>query len=269
MRRFPSWEGSCLNSVWFAVLICFLAGAGAGLGTGFAGMSAATVISPMLITFLGLPAYEAIGIALASDVLASAASASTYAKNGSIDIKNGIVMMCGVLSMTLVGSWLSSFLPDTALGGTSVVMTLVLGLRFLFFPITSENRTIRASSHAAQLIKGALGGAAIGSICGFFGAGGGMMMLFVLTSLLGYEVKTAVGTSVFVMTFSALTGAASHFALSGAPQPLLLVLCVVFTLLWAQIAARIATRASTLALNRMIGVILTGLGLVLIAVKFF
>ena len=39
----------------FRFLICFIAGLGAGLGTGFAGMSAAAVISPMLITFLGLP----------------------------------------------------------------------------------------------------------------------------------------------------------------------------------------------------------------------
>ena len=55
----------------FKFIICFVAGIGAGLGTGFAGMSAAAVISPMLITFLDLPAYEAVGIALASDVLAS------------------------------------------------------------------------------------------------------------------------------------------------------------------------------------------------------
>ena len=47
--------------------VCFIAGMGAGLGTGFAGMSAAAVISPMLITFLGMPAYQAVGIALASD----------------------------------------------------------------------------------------------------------------------------------------------------------------------------------------------------------
>lgn len=64
----------------FKFLICFIAGIGAGLGTGFAGMSAAAVISPMLITFLGMPAYEAVGIALASDVLASAVSAYTYGK---------------------------------------------------------------------------------------------------------------------------------------------------------------------------------------------
>ena len=59
-------------------VVCFIAGIGAGLGTGFAGMSAAAVISPMLITFLGMDPYMAVGIALASDVLASAVSAYTY-----------------------------------------------------------------------------------------------------------------------------------------------------------------------------------------------
>lgn len=62
------------------VLVCLLAGLGAGLGTGFAGMSAAAVISPMLITFLGMEPYEAVGIALASDVLASAQARGHTAK---------------------------------------------------------------------------------------------------------------------------------------------------------------------------------------------
>ena len=56
----------------FKAIICILAGLGAGLGTGFAGMSAAAVISPMLIAFLNMDPYMAVGIALASDVLASA-----------------------------------------------------------------------------------------------------------------------------------------------------------------------------------------------------
>lgn len=253
----------------FEVLICFLAGAGAGLGTGFAGMSAATVISPMLVTFLGLPAYDAIGIALASDVLASAVSARTYAKSGALDIKNGLVMMAGVLSMTMVGSWLSTFMPNNTLGGFSVVMTLILGLRFLLLPVTSPNRTIQGSRRWVQIVKGAAGGAAIGLVCGFFGAGGGMMMLMVLTMLLGYELKTAVGTSVFVMTFSALTGAVSHFALGSPPRMDLLILCVIFTLLWAQIAAKIATRADAKLLNRLTGAILTILGVILAALNFF
>ena len=43
----------------FTILVTFFAGMGAGLGTGFAGMSAAAVISPMLITFLDVDPYMA------------------------------------------------------------------------------------------------------------------------------------------------------------------------------------------------------------------
>ena len=42
------------------ILVTFFAGMGAGLGTGFAGMSAAAVISPVLITFLGMDPYMAV-----------------------------------------------------------------------------------------------------------------------------------------------------------------------------------------------------------------
>ena len=86
------------------ILVTFFAGMGAGLGTGFAGMSAAAVISPMLITFLKVDPYMAVGIALASDVLASAVSAYTYKKSNNLDVKNGIIMMCSVLAFTFLGS---------------------------------------------------------------------------------------------------------------------------------------------------------------------
>ena len=93
------------------LIVCIIAGLGAGVGTGLAGLSAAAVISPMLITFLGFPAYEAVGISLASDVLASAVSAYTYGKHKNLDIKNGLVMLLAVLVFTLVGSWAASRMP--------------------------------------------------------------------------------------------------------------------------------------------------------------
>ena len=95
----------------FKFFICFVAGIGAGLGTGFAGMSAAAVISPMLIAFLHMDPYLAVGIALASDVLASAVSAYTYGKNKNLDIRNGLVMMAFVLLFTMVGSYRGSQYP--------------------------------------------------------------------------------------------------------------------------------------------------------------
>ncbi len=249
------------------LLICFLAGTGAGLGTGFAGMSAAAVISPMLITFLGMPAYEAVGIALASDVLASAVSAYTYGKNKNLDIKNGLVMMAAVLIFTLVGSWVASKVPNRTMGSFSVFMTMLLGIKFIVKPVMTTKETMAAVSVKKRLVQSAVCGTAVGFICGFIGAGGGMMMLLLLTSVLGYELKTAVGTSVFIMAFTAFTGAVSHFAIGGIPDTRCLIFCVAFTLLWARIAAMLANKASAKTLNRATGVVLTILGAAILTVN--
>lgn len=250
------------------LLVCFFAGMGAGLGTGFAGMSAAAVITPMLVTFLGMPAYSAVGIALASDVLASAVSAWTYHKNKNLDIKNGIVMMISVLVFTMVGSWVSSMVPNTTMGSFSTFMTLILGIKFIVKPVMATKESMAAVDPKKRVIQSILCGAMIGFICGFVGAGGGMMMLLILTSVLGYELKTAVGTSVFIMTFTALTGSVSHFAIDGAPDWLVLVLCVVFTFIWARIAAKFANKASAITLNRATGVVLVVLGVVILGFNF-
>lgn len=249
-------------------IVCFVAGMGAGLGTGFAGMSAAAVISPMLIAFLGVPAYEAVGIALASDVLASAVSAYTYGKHKNLDIKNGLVMMAAVLCFTLVGSWVSSLVPGQAMGSFSIFMTLLLGIKFIVRPVMTTKEAMAGVSPKKRFVQSVACGALIGLICGFVGAGGGMMMLLILTSVLGYELKTAVGTSVFIMTFTALTGAVSHFAIGGAPDLWCLVLCVLSTLLWARIAARFANKAKPITLNRATGVVLSLLGVSIIAVNY-
>ncbi|NCE63123.1 sulfite exporter TauE/SafE family protein [Pseudoflavonifractor sp. 524-17] len=251
----------------YTFLICFLAGAGAGLGTGFAGMSAAAVISPMLITFLHLPAYEAVGIALASDVLASAVSAWVYHRNKNLDVRGGLVMMAAVLLFTLAGSWLASLVPNQTMGSFSVFMTLLLGIKFILRPVMATKEAMAGVSQRRRLVRSAMCGVMVGLICGFVGAGGGMMMLLVLTSVLGYELKTAVGTSVFIMAFTAFTGAASHFAIGGMSDLLCLCLCVVSTLLWARIAAKLANRASAAALNRATGVILVLLGTVILGVN--
>ena len=252
----------------YKLFICFVAGIGAGLGTGFAGMSAAAVISPMLITFLGVPAYEAVGIALASDVLASAVSAYTYGKNKNLDIKNGLVMMAFVLCFTLVGSWAASLLPNSTMGGFSTFMTLLLGIKFIVRPVMTTKESMATVSRKKRILQSMICGVVIGLICGFVGAGGGMMMLLILTSVLGYELKTAVGTSVFIMTFTVFTGAVSHFTFGSAPDPWCLIFCVLSTLLWARIAAKFANKASAIVLNRATGVVLTILGAAILAVNY-
>ena len=242
------------------ILVTFFAGMGAGLGTGFAGMSAAAVISPMLITFLHMDPYMAVGIALSSDVLASAVSAYTYGKNKNRDIKNGIIMMCSVLVFTVVGSFIASLVPSKTMGGFSTVMTFFLGVKFIVKPVMTTKESMQGVSAKKRAIQSSICGMLIGFICGFVGAGGGMMMLLILTSVLGYELKTAVGTSVFIMTFTALTGAVSHFTIGGMPDWTVWILCVVFTFIWARIAAVFANKADPKVLNRATGVVLVILG---------
>lgn len=254
--------------IMITIIVCFFAGMGAGLGTGFAGMSAAAVISPMLITFLQMDPYQAVGIALASDVLASAVSAYTYGKNKNLDIRNGLVMMAAVLLFTLAGSWLASLLPSSTMGGFSMCMTLLLGIKFIVRPVMTTKETMEHVDAKKRFIQSIVCGTLIGLICGFVGAGGGMMMLLILTSVLGYELKTAVGTSVFIMTFTALTGSVSHFAIGGMPELSTLTLCIVFTLLWARIAAKFANKAEPKTLNQATGVILTILGIAILAVNY-
>ena len=252
----------------FTIIVTFFAGMGAGLGTGFAGMSAAAVISPILITFLGIDPYIAVGIALSSDVLASAVSAYTYGKNKNLDIKNGLIMMVTVLLFTVVGSYISSLVPSATMGNFSVFMTFLLGIKFIVRPVMTTKEAMQGVSAKKRALQSVICGIIIGFICGFIGAGGGMMMLLILTSVLGYELKTAVGTSVFIMTFTAFTGAVSHFAIGGLPDPAVWILCIIFTLIWARIAAVLANKATPKTLNRATGIILVVLGVVVMAFSF-
>ncbi len=247
------------------LLVCLIAGSAAGLGTGFAGLSAATIISPMLISFLGYPWYESVGIGLAADVLASAISAYIYRRNKNVDLKNGIYMLVAVMCMTFVGSFFSQFMPDLQMGYISIIFSILMGLNFVIHPISRQRTDFLPADEKIKVRISVICGIAIGLYCGFMGVGGGMMMLFILTYVLGYDVKKAVGTSVFIMAFTALTGAASHYYFGHVQQywPTLL-LCVAFTLVCAVLSSHFANRMSTKQTNRVTGVKLLILGIAMI-----
>lgn len=251
------------------IVICIIAGLGAGIGTGLAGLSAAAVISPMLITFLKFDAYKAVGIALMSDVLASAVSAYTYGKNKNLDIKNGSVMLIAVLIFTVIGSKIASLVPNTTMGNFSVFMTFILGVKFIIKPVMTTKENQINKSFKQKIIQSIICGMLIGFICGFIGAGGGMMLLLILTSVLGYELKTAVGTSVFIMTFTAFTGAVSHIILGGIPNIKAMIICIIATFVGARFSAIFANKTSAIILNRVTGIVLVILGLAMIIVKVF
>ncbi|RKI39325.1 hypothetical protein D7V86_17365 [bacterium D16-51] len=105
---------------------------------------------------------------------------------------------------------------------------------------------------------------------GFFGSGGGMMMLIVFTAMLGYERKTAVGTSTFIMTFTALIASVSHILIE--PAIVLecwrfLVLAIVVATFFSLVSAQFANKVKGRVVGYVTGAILLVLGLSMIIIN--
>lgn len=253
-------------------VVYILAGIGAGVVTGLAGLSAAVVITPLLVSLCGWASYDAVTVALAADVLASMLTAYTYYKNKNIDIKNGILVTITAFVGTIIGSY-SGFLfsqsqPD-GLGYISMATTIFLGIKFLVKPMDKGHDAVSGSKQISwkKISLAMFFGFGIGWICGFTGSGGGILMLTVFTLLLGYNLKVAVGTSTMIMTLIALTGTISHISMGAAIDPLPMIIVIVFCLISAYVSAKFANRCEIRRLNRIVGICLACLGVVTILIK--
>ena len=259
-----------LSEEFITIFTCIIAGIGAGVGTGFAGLSAAAFIGPLLIGIVGVPAYQATGIGLASDVLASAVSAWTYYRAGNLDMKNGKKLLVMVLIGTLLGSIVAGGVNNGALGLFSIIGSVFLGIQQLQTAIRRREMHYvlpLPETPAWRRAERIIGGLVIGFICGFMGTGGGMMMLLVLTIVMGYELKVAVGTSVFIMTFTALFGSSLHFAIKGLPDFKILALCAVVTCITAWLSARLANHLPPIIARGVVGALLVGMGILMLVFK--
>ena len=268
--------------VFITILVCLAASLFAGIGTGFVGMSAAVAITPILMGFLGLPHFEATAISLASDVLASAGAAYMYHRHGNVDIKNGLLLLCTVLVFTFLGSLVAYFMPNMAMGIGTVTAISLMGLKMLIFPHTRIGKAKEGLTPRRKLVYSIVFGALIGFVCGFVGAGGGMLLLLVLTVFLGYEMHKAVGTSVFVMAFSAFAGAAFHILIEWIFQGGMntnhlslsenffnvMILCIMFTMIFSLIGSKIANYLDERKLNIISGIMLLFIAVVVIFVQY-
>ncbi|MCD8088099.1 MAG: sulfite exporter TauE/SafE family protein [Oscillospiraceae bacterium] len=257
---------------------CFIAALGAGIGTGLAGLSAATVMVPILIvlcpSFAGeTGAYHATAIALASDILGSAFTTSIYIRHRNIDLKRGWIMLVCIVGMCVAGSAAAFAVGNVVLGGFSLLLCVAIGIRFLVRPDTSRDRTVE---RGARLDKKGVAvslffGLTIGFGTGFVGSGGGMMMLVVFTAFLGMERKTAVGTSTFIMTFTALIAFVSHSMIE--PSILfddwpILILCVITETAASIVSAQFANRVNSKTVGLVTGAVLTVLGVCMVGINY-
>ncbi|MGM9593977.1 MAG: TSUP family transporter [Candidatus Onthomonas sp.] len=258
---------------WF-----FIAALGAGVGTGLAGLSAATVMVPILIvlcpSFFGeTGAYHATAIALASDILGSAFTTGIYIRHKNIDLKRGWIMMACIIAMCIAGSFAAFQVGNVVLGSFSLFLCVGIGIRFLIKPDTQREETVATGAKLdwKGVVISLFFGLTIGFGTGFIGSGGGMMMLVVFTAFLGMDRKPAVGTSTFIMTFTALIAFSSHTLID--PTILLqdwpiLVLCVVTETAASIISAQFANRVNNRTVGLVTGAVLTVLGILMLGIQY-
>ena len=251
---------------------------GAGVGTGLAGLSAATVMVPILIvlcpSFSGESGvYQATAIALASDVLGSAVTTSVYAKHKNIDLKRGWIMLVCITSMCVAGSFVAFLAGNTVLGSFSLFLTLFIGIRFLIKPDSQSKKSAQKGEklNAKGVAVSLFFGLTIGFGTGFVGTGGGMMMLIVFTAFLGMDLKTAIGTSTFIMTFTALIASVSHIIIEPSivfERMDALLLCIAVATASSLISARFANRVKNRTVGLVTGAVLTFIGGLMLCLNY-
>ena len=52
-------------------------------------------------------------------------------------------MMASVLAFTVVGSWVASKVPSATMGGFSVFMTFLLGVKFILRPVMTTKEAMQ------------------------------------------------------------------------------------------------------------------------------
>ena len=256
-----------------------IAAIGAGVGTGLAGLSAATVMVPILIvlcpSFSGeTGAYQATAIALASDILGSAVTTTVYIRHKNIDLKRGWLMMVCIVTLCIAGSYVAYLAGNVVLGSFSLFLTFFIGIRFLVKPDSQRKETAAHGEKLGvkEIIISLFFGLTIGFGTGFVGTGGGMMMLIVFTAFLKMDLKSAVGTSTFIMTATALIASISHIIIEPAivlERWNVMLLCIIVATAASLISAQFANRVSNRTVGIVTGIVLTVLGASMLCLNYY
>lgn len=195
-----------------SAILLLIAGFGAGIITGFIGASAVVFMAGFLILFLGYTPYAAIGLSLITDFFAALGGIYFYRKSKNLNLKHGILITIFATSFSLISGFFSKIIPHSILGNSFGFVILITGISFMMNPLRFKNKKILKYFENKKNIFSVLAGIAIGIFSGIFGVGGGITILLILIYVFDYPIKTAVGTSIFIMAFTALAGGIGHVA---------------------------------------------------------
>ncbi len=247
----------------------------AGVLTGLIGASGVMLVVPAFV-MLGLSASESIGASLLIDAVASLVVSWTYYRNKNLKLREGAWIALGSVAGAQAGSLLSPFVPDMGLSGAFSAFLLVSAVIFWVKGAKGQLKLENALAErppallrlmkAHTVVSGLALGLGVGLISGLLGAGGGIMILFILVFVMGFPMHEGIGTSTFIMAITAASGAVGHAASGDLPLwPALLG--ALGTLVGGWLAARYANKVSNALLCKVAGVVFAALGVTMIIMQ--
>jgi uncharacterized membrane protein YfcA len=172
---------------------------------------------PLLVYLVGLPsAHLAIGTASTGVALNAALGLAAHARLRTVKWRCALVFAGAGAAGAAAGSAIGKSVDGTALLALFGVILILVGLSMLRTPPHDTSEDVRLTSKTAlHLLPRLLGvGAGVGLLSGFFGIGGGFLIVPGLMLATGMRLQNAIGTSLVGITAFGLTTAA-NYGLSG------------------------------------------------------
>ena len=196
------------------MLLAILFGAAIGLAVGSLGGGGSVLAVPVLVFVLGEDLPDATTAGLAVVAAGGLAGAARHALAGRVCWRHAASFTLAAVPGIAVGTIAGGAVPDALLlAGFALVM--VAAARSVWRRAGQEAADQDPGVDACpplRLPRDALAGAAVGFLTGFLGVGGGFLIVPTLAVGLAFTMRTAVGTSLAIITASSALSLAAHLA---------------------------------------------------------
>jgi uncharacterized membrane protein YfcA len=186
-------------------LVSAVIGFGSGVASGAFGIGGALLSTPGIRWFLNAPPLIAVGTTLPVIIPTAITGVWTYIREDLVEVRTAVTMASAGVVFAVLGAITTQFVPGEALLVATAVLIFFLAIRMI--PKQAAEHPARWQRKLSTLL---LVGAASGFVSGLLGVGGGVIVVPVLTVLLRFPVKTALGTSLAVVAAQAIPGTITH-----------------------------------------------------------
>lgn len=189
-----------------------------GVSLGLLGGGGSILTVPILIYFFKIDTVNATAYSLFIVGLASGFGGFSKFKEGLVNLPVGLTFAVpGFLGVFLSRAFLIPSLPEkiVSLGSFELTKDILIMVTFAVMMILASVSMIRGRTEGTKtniprqklnyFLVG-LEGLGVGALTGFVGAGGGFLIIPALVILAGLPMRTAVGTSLMIISFKSLLG---------------------------------------------------------------